>query len=183
MSWQIDTAHTQIQFTVRHLMISKVRGWFEKFSGTVNLDESNPENTSVDVVIDAASINTREPQRDAHLRSADFLDAEHHPHLTFKSTRVERTGERTARLYGDLTIRGVTKPVVLDVTFNGMLTNPWGMTSAGFSAFTKINRKDWGLEWNVALEAGGWLVDDEVEIAIEAELMKVMTEAAAEQSA
>ncbi|BAJ62542.1 YceI family protein [Anaerolinea thermophila] len=176
MSWQIDTAHTQIQFTVRHLMISKVRGWFEKFSGTVNLDESNPENTSVDVVIDAASINTREPQRDAHLRSADFLDAEHYPHLTFKSTRVERTGERTARLYGDLTIRGVTKPVVLDVTFNGMLTNPWGMTSAGFSATTTINRKDWGLEWNVALEAGGWLVGDEVEIAIEAELIKVVAE-------
>lgn len=176
MSWQIDTAHTQIQFTVRHLMISKVRGWFEKFSGTVNLDESNPENTSVDVVIDAASINTREPQRDAHLRSADFLDAEHHPHLTFKSTRVERTGERTARLYSDLTIRGVTKPVVLDVTFNGMLTNPWGMTSAGFSATTTINRKDWGLEWNVALEAGGWLVGDEVEIAIEAELIKVVAE-------
>ncbi len=176
MSWQIDTAHTQIQFTVRHLMISKVRGWFEKFSGTVDLDENNLENTSVDVVIDAASINTREPQRDAHLRSADFLDVEHHPYLTFKSTRVERTGETTARLYGDLTIRGITRPVVLDVTFNGMLTNPWGMTSAGFSASAKINRKDWGLEWNVALEAGGWLVGDEVEIAIEVELIKVATE-------
>ncbi|MEJ5314612.1 MULTISPECIES: YceI family protein [Anaerolinea] len=176
MSWQIDTAHTQIQFTVRHLMISKVRGWFEKFSGTVNLDENNLENTTVDVIIDAASINTREPQRDAHLRSADFLDVEHHPQLTFKSTRVERTGENTARLYGDLTIRGMTRPVVLDVTFNGMLTNPWGMTSAGFSASTRINRKDWGLEWNVALEAGGWLVGDEVEIAIEAELIKVSAE-------
>ena len=130
----------------------------------------------MDVVIDAASINSRESQRDAHLRSADFLDVEHHPQLTFKSTRVERTGENTARLYGDLTIRGMTRPVVLDVTFNGMLTNPWGMTSAGFSASTRINRKDWRLEWNVALEAGGWLVGDEVEIAIEAELIKVSAE-------
>lgn len=174
MAWQIDTAHSAVHFTVRHMMISNVRGEFQKLEGTINFDEEHPENTTVDIRIDASSINTREAQRDAHLRSADFLDVENHPYITFKSTRVERTGDLTAKLYGDLTIRGVTKPVVLDVEHTGIVTNPWGNLSAGFEASTKINRKEWGLTWNQALEAGGVLVGDEIKINIEVELVKAV---------
>jgi len=172
MAWKIDPAHSAIHFSVRHMMISNVRGEFERFDGTIDLDEQNPENTTVEIRIDAASINTREDQRDGHLRSADFLDAENHPHLTFKSTRVERTGENTAGLHGNLTIRDITNPVVLEVEHAGILTNPWGNLSAGFEARTKINRKDWNLTWNQALEAGGVLVGDEIKIEIEVELLK-----------
>lgn len=172
MSWQIDTAHSRIQFSVRHMMITRVRGVLEKFSGSVALDEENPENTTIEIQIDTASINTGDEQRDAHLRSTDFFNAEAFPYMTFKSKRVERTGENTARLIGDLTIRGVTREVALDVEFNGMLKNPWGAISAGFEASAKINRKDWGLTWNVALETGGVLVGEEVEIHIELELVK-----------
>ncbi|HMM28290.1 MAG: YceI family protein [Chloroflexota bacterium] len=179
MAWKIDTAHSAVHFTVRHMMISNVRGEFQQLSGTVNLDEERPENTTVEVKIDAASINTREAQRDGHLRSADFLDAEKYPHIVFKSTRVERTGEKTARLHGDLTIRDVTRPVVLDVEHTGILTNPWGNLSAGFQARTKINRKDWGLTWNQALEAGGVLVGEEIKVDIELELVKEQAAATA----
>ncbi len=172
MAWQIDTAHSAVHFTVRHMMISNVRGEFQRLSGTVNLDEEHPENTTVEVRIDAASINTREAQRDGHLRSPDFLDVEKYPYVVFKSTRVERTGEKSARLHGDLTIRDVTRPVVLNVEHTGILTNPWGNLSAGFEANTRINRKDWGLTWNQALEAGGVLVGDEIKVNIELELVK-----------
>src|SRR5690554_2473768 len=172
MAWQIDPAHSSIQFTVRHMMISNVRGQFDRFEGTIDLDEENPENTRVHVEIDASSINTRANQRDNHLRSADFLDVEKYPKLVFESTRVERTGENTARLHGDLTIRDVTRPVTLDVEYLGQAKSPWGTTSAGFNARTKINRKDWNLTWNQALETGGVLVGDEIKIAIELELIK-----------
>lgn len=172
MAWQIDPAHSSIQFSVRHMMISNVRGQFDHFEGTVDLDENNPENTRVRVEIDAASINTRENQRDTHLRSADFLDAEKYPKIIFESTRVERTGENTARLHGNLTIRDITHPVTLDVEYIGQAKSPWGATSAGFNAQTKINRKDWNLTWNQALETGGVLVGDEIKIAIELELIK-----------
>jgi polyisoprenoid-binding protein YceI len=172
MAWKIDTAHSEINLSVRHMMISTVRGRFEKFSGTVDFDQENPENTKVDVQIEAASINTREEQRDAHLRSPDFLNVEQYPYLTFKSKRVELINERQARLIGDLTIRDVTKEVVLDVVFNGLARSPFGTENAGFSASTVINRKDWGLVWNVALETGGVLVDEEVKINIEVELIK-----------
>lgn len=178
MAWKIDPAHSAIHFTVRHMMIANVRGEFERFTGTVELDVEHPENTRVAVEIDAASINTREPQRDAHLRSADFLDVENYPHIIFKSTRVERTGETTARLHGDLTIRGTTHPVVLDVEHTGIVTSPWGHRSAGFEARTKLNRKDWGLTWNKALEAGGVLVGDEIKIEIELELIEEAAAAA-----
>lgn len=178
MAWKIDPAHSAIHFTVRHMMIANVRGEFEQFTGTIELDVEHPENTRVEVEIDAASINTREPQRDAHLRSADFLDVENHPHIIFKSTRVERTGETTARLHGDLTIRDITRPVVLDVEHTGIVTSPWGHRSAGFEARAKINRKDWGLTWNKALEAGGVLVGDEIKIEIELELIEEAAAAA-----
>ncbi len=173
MSYQIDVAHSQIQFTVRHMMISKVRGWFEKFDGNVQLDEQEPANTTVDIRVDAASIDTRDPKRDAHLRSADFFDAEKYPYLTFKSKRVEVLNDTHAKLYGDLTIKDVTHEVALDVEYNGSAKSPWGTTSFGFNGHTVINRKDWKLEWNVALETGGWLVGDEITIDIELELVKV----------
>jgi polyisoprenoid-binding protein YceI len=178
MNYQIDYAHSQIQFTVRHMMISKVRGWFENFEGTVNLDEETPANTTVDVRIDAASINTRDEKRDGHLRSPDFLDAEKHPHITFKSKRVEVLGERQARLTGDLTIRGITHEVAMDVEYAGSAKSPWGTTSFGFNGHTVINRKDWNLTWNQALETGGVLVGDEISIEVELELIGVPEESA-----
>ena len=178
--YQIDNSHSQIQFTVRHMMISKVRGWFEKFEGEVNLDEQNPANTTVNIKIDASSINTRDEKRDGHLRSADFIDAETHPYLTFTSKRVDVTGPESAKLYGDLTIRGISREVALDVTYNGSAKSPWGTTSYGFNGHTVINRKDWDLTWNAALETGGVLVGDEITIDIELELVKVAeTEATA----
>ena len=171
--YQIDFAHSQVQFVVRHMMLSKVRGVFEKFSGSVELDEANPANTKVDVSIETASINTREPNRDNHLRSADFFQSDTYPAMTFRSTRVEQTDALHANLYGDLTIRGISRPVKLAVEFLGSAKSPWGTTSFGFAASTKINRKDWGLTWNQALETGGVLVSEEVEINIELELVKV----------
>lgn len=172
MSWQIDSAHSHINFTVRHMMISKVRGSFETFSGSVNFDEDTPTNTTVDISIDATSINTREDQRDGHLRSPDFLNADEFPTLTFKSSNVEQVDAENGKLYGDLTIRGVSKPVVLDVEYAGQAKSPWGTTSAGFSAKTSIDRTEWGLTWNQALETGGILVGDKITIEIELEIVK-----------
>lgn len=172
MAWVIDSSHSTIQFSVKHLGISTVRGVFEKFTGTVDADEQNPTAASVEVQIDAASINTRDEKRDGHLRSPDFFDAETYPYITFKSTRVEQIDGSNGKLHGELTIKDITKPVVLNFEFAGLAKSPWGSTSAGFSAETKINRKDWNLNWNVALEAGGWLVGEEVKIAIELELIK-----------
>jgi len=173
MSWQVDTAHTQINFSVRHMMISRVRGQFEKFSGSVALDEANPANTRVDFQIETASINTREPQRDGHLRSPDFFNAEAYPYMTFQSKRVEILDDSHARLTGDLTIRNIRREVTLEVEYSGRARSPWGTVSVGFTASTKINRKDWELTWNQALETGGVLVGDEVGISIELELVQV----------
>ncbi len=172
MAWTIDNAHSQIQFTVRHMMISNVRGRFEDFAGTVDFNEQDPARSSVNVEIQAGTINTRDAQRDAHLRSGDFLDAEHYPVLTFASKRVKKLDDSHGRIVGDLTIRGITKEVVLDVEYSGQAKSPWGTTSAGFSAQTKISRKDWDLAWNAALETGGVLVGDEVTITIELEIVK-----------
>jgi len=172
MSWKIDSAHTEVNFTVRHMMISNVRGQFQKLNGTVEFDEANPINTKVDVQIEAASVNTKDEKRDGHLKSPDFFDAEKYPYLTFKSKRVEVKVASHARLIGDLTIRDVTKEVSLDVEYNGSAKSPWGTTNAGFSAKTSIKRKEWNLNWNVALETGGWLVGDDIHIAIELELVQ-----------
>lgn len=172
MTWQIDHAHSHILFTARHMMISKVRGRFETFSGEINFDEADPENTTVFVEIDASSINTREAQRDGHLKSPDFLDAANFPVLTFKSKRVEQKNEYKGKLVGDLTIRGKTREVVLDVNYAGTAQSPWGATSAGFSAETTIDRRDWDLTWNQALETGGILVGNDIKIEIELELIK-----------
>ena len=169
-TWTIDPTHTSVGFMTRHLMVTKVRGSFKTFSGTIEVAEPI-ENSSVEVTIDAASIDTGTPDRDNHVRSADFLDTENHAALTFKSTAVRRVGSEF-EVDGDLTIIGVTKPVTLLVEFDGEATDPWGNTKAGFTAATTINREDWGLTWNAPLEAGGVLVSKEVKIEIEAQTLK-----------
>jgi polyisoprenoid-binding protein YceI len=172
MSWMIDTAHAEVSFSAKHMMITSVRGRFEKFGGEVEFDPANPSATRVKVQIDTASINTSDAKRDGHLKSPDFFDVEKYPTITFQSKSVEVLDESNAKLTGDLTIRDVTHEVTLDVEYLGQAKSPWGTTNAGFSATTKINRKDWGLSWNVALETGGWLVSDTIKINIELELVK-----------
>ncbi|GAB4439146.1 MAG: YceI family protein [Chloroflexi bacterium OHK40] len=171
-TWVIDASHSSVEFVARHMMISKVRGRFNNFTGTVQFDEQNPANSSVNVQIEAASIETRDEKRDGHLKSPDFLDVANHPYITFVSKRVEVVDDSHGKIIGDLTIRGVTREVVLDAEYNGQALSPWGTTSAGFNASTRINRKDWGLNWNVALETGGVLVGEEVTIEIELEIVK-----------
>ncbi|MDD5369444.1 MAG: YceI family protein [Anaerolineaceae bacterium] len=177
MSWKIDTAHTQIQFSVRHMMISKVRGQFERFSGEINLNEAAPSETTVNIQVETASINTRDPQRDTHLRSADFFNADVYPTMTFKSKRVKVLDGHHAHLTGDLTIKDITHEATLDVLYTGSAKSPWGSTSFGFAASGRINRKEWGLNWNKALETGGFLVGDDIDIEIELELIKVPEQA------
>jgi polyisoprenoid-binding protein YceI len=172
MSWKIDNAHSQITFHIRHMMITNVRGRFENFDAKVDWNETAPTKSSVEVTVDVASINTREAQRDGHLRSPDFFDVEKYPTLTFKSKRIEKIDDSHGRIIGDLTIRDVTREVVLDAEYSGQGKNPYALTVAGFTAATKINRKDWGLNWNVALETGGWLVGDDIKIEVELELIK-----------
>ncbi|HQY93306.1 YceI family protein [Caldilinea sp.] len=173
MPFQIDAAHSEIQFSARHMMVSKVRGVFEKWGGAILLNPANPGATVVDITIEAASISSKDEKRDEHLRSPDFLGVEQYPSITFKSTKVEVTGDNTAKLHGDLTIRDVTKPVVMAVEYQGNAKSPWGTVNYGFSATTKINREDWGLSWNAALETGGWLVGKEIQIDIDLELVQV----------
>lgn len=172
MSWTIDSSHSRAGFSVRHMMITNVRGEFQKLTGTVDFVEADPAKSTVDVQIDAASINTRDEKRDGHLRSADFFDVERYPTINFKTRRAERLSASQGRLIGDLTIRGITREVVLDVEYAGQAKGPYGNVNAGFTAKTNFNRKDWGLNWNVALETGGVLVGDTVSIDIELELIK-----------
>ena len=172
MTWQVDQSHSHVSFSVRHMMISKVRGQFENFEIEIDFNEQEPVRSSVDARIEIASINTNDAQRDEHLKSADFLEAEKYPYITFTSKRIEKIDERQGRIIGDLTIRDITREVVLDVEYAGTLQNPWGILTTGASAETTINRKEWGLTWNQALETGGVLVGDEVKINIELELLK-----------
>src|SRR3954467_8244270 len=171
-TWKIDPTDSQIEFAVRHLMISNVKGRFTGVEGTVTLDDTDPSFADVDVRIDVSTIDTRETQRDAHLRSADFFDAEQFPHITFVSKRpIQRSGGEF-KLVGDLTLHGVTKEVVLDVSEEGRGKDPWGGERIGFSAATKIKRSEFGLTWNQVLEAGGVVVGDDIKIALELELVK-----------
>ena len=165
--WNIDTSHSGIEFSVRHLMISKVRGAFETWRGTIDFDSNEPEASKVSVQIEAGSIDTREPSRDAHLRSADFFDVEKYPSLTFESRKVERAGDNRYRVIGDLTLHGVTRSVVLDAEYLGTGMDAWGKQRIGFFAKTAINRKDFGLNWNQVLEAGGMVVSDQVDITLD----------------
>ncbi len=165
-TWQLDTAHTVVSFTGKHMMITKVRGIFKGVNGTIEFNEADPTRSRVEVIIPTATVETGMEPRDNHLRSADFLDAANHPALTFASTSIARRGERWS-ITGDLTIRGVTHPVVLDAAALGIVTGMDGRRHAGFEATAKIRRSDWGLTWNVGLEAGGWLVSDEIAIELE----------------
>jgi polyisoprenoid-binding protein YceI len=172
MAWVADPSHTSVEFAARHMMLSKVRGEFQDSTVNLDLDEEHPEKAAVEAHIKTGSINTRDAQRDGHLRSPDFFKSDEYPEMVFKSTKIDLTGKTTAKITGDLTIRDVTKPVVLDVSYLGTSKSPWGTTNAGFEASTKINREDWGLTWNVALETGGWLVSKDITINIEAEFSK-----------
>ncbi len=169
--WNIDPSHSNVEFGVRHLMISTVKGRFTDVKGFVQADPANPSSGKVDITIGVETIDTREAQRDAHLRSADFFDVENFPAMTFRSTRIEGQADKF-KVVGDLTIRGVSRPVVLDVTSEGLGKDPWGGERAGFAATTKIKRSDFGLTWNQILEAGGVTVGDEIKISLDVELVK-----------
>jgi len=166
--YELDKAHTAVEFTARHLMISKVRGRFNDFSGVITVAEK-PEDSSVTVTIDVPSVTTGDAQRDGHLLSPDFFDAETYPAITFRSTKVEETKGGDWKVTGDLTVRDVTKPVVLDVEFEGSHPTPWGTTPIGFSASTELDREDFGLTWNQALETGGVLVGKKIRIELSVE--------------
>src|SRR5215204_406627 len=169
-TWTIDPAHSTIEFVAKHMMITTVKGRFAEFEGTIVADEEHLGDSSVEVTMQAATLDTRSEQRDAHLRSPDFLDVEAYPEVTFRSTGLSGTKDEF-QLTGDLTIRGVTRPITLDVTFEGEGKDPWGGTRASFSAKGKFDRRDFGLTWNVALETGGILVSNEVKINIEAQVV------------
>ena len=170
--WQLDSNHSLVEFVGKHMMITTVRGRFKSVQGTIVYDEADPSRSSVEVEIDASSLDSGVEYRDNHLKSADFLDVEHFPTITFKSTRVEPQGDDHGKIIGDLTIRGVTREVVLDTELAGGGKSPMGKQVLAFEAKTSINRKDWGLTWNMALETGGWLVADTVRIEIATEAIK-----------
>lgn len=171
-TWEIDSAHAAANFSVRHMMVSNVRGTLGKVTGKVMLDDADITRSTVEATIDVKGINTREPKRDDHLRSKDFFDVEKFPTITFKSTKIEKAGDKL-KVTGDLTMHGVTKPVTLDATVSNEVKNPFTKAvTRGVSATGKLNRKDFGLTWNMALEAGGVVVGDEVTVEIEAELIK-----------
>ena len=172
MAWVIDNGHSAISFSARHMMLSTVRGQFQKFSGTVNFDEKNPANSTVDVTVETASVNSNDEKRDGHLKSPDFLDVAQFPAMAFKSKHVKPIDDNSAKITGDLTIKNVTKEVTLAVEYHGQQKAPWGSTSAGFTGTTKINREDWDLTWNVALETGGILVGKDIKIEIDLEIVK-----------
>jgi polyisoprenoid-binding protein YceI len=172
MSWSLDTVHSHVSFSVKHMMISTVRGRFDTFAGNLELDEEHPEASSLGVTIDVASINTGDAGRDGHLKSGDFFETDKYPTATFKSTKVEKIGEDEYRIEGDLTLHGVTRAVVLKATLDGQTKDMQGNRRAGFTVATAINRKDFDLNWNVALETGGVLVSDKVNIEIDAQIIE-----------
>ena len=182
MTWEIDPSHSEAQFAVKHMMFSTVRGHFNVLSGHLHIDEQHPENSWVDAQVDASSVDTRSDYRDNHLRSPEFFDAEKYPTINFKSNKVERVKDNEYNVLGDLTLHGVTKPVQFKAEYAGQAKNPFGKIIAGLSAKTKINRKDFGLNWNQALESGGVLVSDDVTIEIDLEAVQQPQEAAVEQA-
>lgn len=169
--WKLDPAHTLVEFSAKHLMISTVKGRIAGVEGTIDLDEKEPSNSSVEVTLDAQTLDTRLEQRDQHLRSGDFLDVEKFPEIKFRSTDIQGD-EQNFKLTGDLTIRGITRPITLDVTFEGRTKDPWGGERVGFSATGKFDRRDYGLTWNVLLESGGLTVSNDIRIQLEVEAIK-----------
>jgi len=172
-TFEIDSAHTNAQFAVRHLMVSKVRGHLGKVTGTVNVDDTDPTKSSVEATIDVTAISTGEPKRDEHLKSPDFFDAARYPAITFKSKKVTKVGDEKFQMTGDLTIHGVTKEVVLDLEGSPTpFKDPMGHFKLGGAATTRLNRKDFGILWNKSLDGGGVVVSDEVDVTIDIELIK-----------
>lgn len=171
-NWNLDTTHSTVGFTVRHMVIAKVRGRFGAFNGTIQLDEADFTKSRVAVTIETSSIDTGVGDRDNHLRSGDFFDVVNHPQIRFESTGIEKKSDEDYAVHGNLTIRGVTKPVVLAAEFGGKGTDPWGNARVGFTAKTSIARTDFGLKWNQALEAGGVLVGEKVEIELDVQAVK-----------
>jgi polyisoprenoid-binding protein YceI len=170
--YALDPAHTRLGFVARHAMVTKVRGSFNEFEGRGYLDASDPSRSRAEVTIKVASIDTRNADRDAHLRSNDFFDMERYPEIRFVSTSVEQVGDATFRVSGDLTIKGVTRPISIDFEFTGSAVDPFGNQRVGFEGSTTINRKDWGVNWNAALEAGGVLVSEQVTLEFEISAIK-----------
>ena len=172
--YKLDLAHTRIGFSARHAMVSKVRGQFDQFDGTLHLDGENPANSHVEITIQADSIDTRNTDRDNHLRSNDFLAMKEHPEITFRSTEVEKLDQDHYRVTGDLTIRGITKSVPVDFEFTGIVVDPYGNQRVGFEGNATINRKDFGVSWNAALDGGGVMVSDKINLEFEVEAIKVV---------
>ena len=170
--WDIDASHSTVGFSVRHMMVSKVRGYFTKFEGTI-VTAQDPAASTVEATVDMDSIDTRQEQRDAHLRGSDFFDLETYPTIDFVSTAAERVDDTTYRLTGDLTIKGVTNPVTIDLEYTGTAKDPFGNIRVGFEGSTVVNRKDWNLTWNAALETGGVLVSDKVTLEFEISAIKL----------
>ncbi len=174
MTYNIDTSHSLIEFAVKHMMVTTVKGRFTKFQGDVEIDEQNPANSKVDVTIETASITTGDDNRDGHLRSADFFEPEKYPTVTFTSKSVAPLGGEKYRVIGDLTLHGVTREIAFDISREGTTKNMKGQTLQAFSAALTISREDYGLKWNVALESGGWLVSDQVKISLEIEAVEAV---------
>ena len=171
-TWTIDPAHSSAEFAVKHLMVSTFKGHFRSLEGTVHLNEANPANSSVTASVDVASIDTQTPDRDAHLRSDDFFNAERYPKMTFRSTRVEQIDGTNWKVTGELTVRDVTKEVVLDTEYEGRIVDPWGNERIGFTARTELSRKEFGVRWNAAIETGGVVVGDKVRISLNIEIVR-----------
>ncbi|MFP4310408.1 MAG: YceI family protein [Nitriliruptoraceae bacterium] len=166
-TYTIDAAHSTLGFVARHAMVTKVRGAFNEFTGTFTVDADDPSSATAEVTIEAASIDTRNADRDGHLKSNDFFAMDEYPQLTFRSTKVEPKSDSEFRVTGDLTIRGVTKEITFDLDYTGAVTDPWGMLRVGFEGRTEVNRKDWGLNWNTPLDTGGVLVSEKVTLEFE----------------
>ncbi|HUP27981.1 MAG TPA: YceI family protein [Chloroflexia bacterium] len=182
-TWKIDAGHTTVEFVAKHMMITSVRGRFPDVEGTIAFDEENIANSSVEATIQVATVTSGSEQRDTHLRTGDFFLADEYPTMTFKSTRIEPKGNDEYKVTGDLTIRGVTREVTLDTTIEGRSVSPWGTEAIGFSATVTINRKDFGLNWNVALETGGVLVSEKIKIELNIEAVKNVGQAEQEADA
>ena len=170
-TWVVDKSHTRLGFVAKHLMVTKVRGGFTDFEGSITIGET-PEQSSAEAIIKTASLTTGDAKRDGHLHSPDFLDVEKYPEMRFRSTRIEPVGEGEFRIEGELTIKDVTKPVVVDATFEGLATDPWGGERAGFSSVAEIDREAWGMTWNQALETGGVLVSKKVKLELDVQAIR-----------
>jgi polyisoprenoid-binding protein YceI len=171
--YEFDVSHTRIGFVARHAMVTSVRGAFGELEGSAHIDAADPSRSSAKVTLKVASINTGSEQRDAHLRSADFFDVDTYPEITFVSTKIEPVDDEEYRVHGDLTVKGVTKPATVELSFNGSAKDPFGNLRAGFEGKTTINRKDWGLTWNAALETGGFLVSDKIKLEFDVSAVKL----------